>query len=81
MELHHSVRDEHFKDLEKESMKNVLIKRADRLERFLKRIYPQFLGLLEYCRWLCDQKRQQTCSGVQFIMFLELQDQSISVSE
>jgi len=82
MELHHIVRDEHFKDLEKGSMKKVLIKRAERLERFLKRIYPQFLGLREYCMWLClIKKRKQTCSGVQFIMFLELQDQSISVSE
>ena len=49
MELHHIVRDEHFKDLEKECMKILLIKKADRLERFLKRIYPQFFGLLEYC--------------------------------
>jgi len=73
MELHHLVRDAHFKDLETESMKTVLIKRADRLERFLKRIYPQFLGLLEYCMWFCDQRTKQTCSGVQ--------DQSISVSE
>ena len=35
MELHHIVCDEHFKDLEKECMKTVLIKKADRLERFL----------------------------------------------
>ena len=42
MELHHIVRDEHFKDLEKESMKTVLIKIADRLERFLKRIIHSF---------------------------------------
>ena len=58
MELHDIIEDDHFDNLGKECMKTVLTKRADRLERFLKNIYPQFIGLLEYCLWLCCQKKR-----------------------
>lgn len=58
MELTDIILNEHFDDLEKQTMKNVLIRKAERLENILKRIYPQFLGLLEYCMWLCYQKKR-----------------------
>ena len=58
MELGDIIGSEDFDDLEKETMKTVLIRKADRLENVLRRIYPQFLGLLEYCMWLCYQKKR-----------------------
>lgn len=58
LELENIVSSNYFNDLEKETMKTVLTKKAEHLEKLLKKIYPQFVGLLEYCMWLCHQKKK-----------------------
>lgn len=40
-----------YKNLERESLENALVERIERLETFLKGIYPQFIGLVECCLW------------------------------
>ena len=40
-----------YKNLERESLENVLAERIEVLETFLKEIYPQFIGLVECCLW------------------------------
>ena len=40
-----------YKNLERESLENVLAERIEVLETFLKGIYPQFIGLVECCLW------------------------------
>ena len=40
-----------YKNLERKSLENALVERIERLETFLKGIYPQFIGLVECCLW------------------------------
>ena len=49
-----------YKNLEQKSLENALVERIERLETFLKGIYPQFIGLVECCLWagmLLDNNR------------------------
>lgn len=42
-----------YKNLDRESLENVLVKRNERLETSFRKIIPQFLGLVECCLWSC----------------------------
>ena len=52
MELADISKKSDFKNLNRKSLQRVFGKRTGRLERFLKRVYPQFFGLVEYCMYL-----------------------------
>ena len=39
--------------LDKETLQNIMSQRLERLETFLDELYPQFLGVVEYCLSLC----------------------------
>ncbi|XP_029203945.2 uncharacterized protein LOC114967873 [Acropora millepora] len=49
MELTEAQRSESYNDMEKNTLTRVLMKRNERLETFVKDIYPQFMGLVECC--------------------------------
>ena len=49
MELTEAQRSESYNDMEKNTLARVLMKRNQRLETFVKDIYPQFMGLVECC--------------------------------
>ena len=51
MELTETQGKESYENLEKDAMERVLVKRIQRLETFVKEIYPQFMGLVEWCLW------------------------------
>lgn len=53
MELTDIMGKEDFKSLDRDSLESVLVKRTERLETFLKGIYPQIIGLAEFCMYLC----------------------------
>ena len=63
MELTETQGKESYKNLEKDAMERVLVKRIQRLERFVKEIYPQFIGLVQCCLWcvLENAKAISTC--------------------
>ncbi len=46
-----------FKNLDRDSLENVFVQRTERLEKFLKRVYPQFIGLAEFCMFLGLESR------------------------
>jgi len=39
----------------KETLQNIMSQRLERLETFLDQLYPQFIGIVECCFWLCSQ--------------------------
>ncbi|CAH3032451.1 unnamed protein product, partial [Porites lobata] len=41
-----------FKNLNRDSMEKVFVKRTERLESFIKDVHPQLIGLVEYCLYL-----------------------------
>ena len=49
MELSETQRSESYNDMEKNTMVRVVVKRNQRLETFVKDIYPQFMDLVESC--------------------------------
>ncbi|XP_067049149.1 actin-binding protein IPP-like [Acropora muricata] len=51
MELTETQGKESYENLEKDAMERVLVERIQRLEKFVKEIYPQFMGLVEWCLW------------------------------
>ena len=53
MKLTDIVSKNDYKNLDRASLENVFVQRAERLEKFLKRVYPQFIGLAEFCMFLC----------------------------
>ena len=63
MELTETQGKESYKNLEKDAMERVLVKRIQRLETFVKEIYPQFIGLVQCCLWcvLENAKVISTC--------------------
>lgn len=46
-----------FKNLDRDSLENVFMKKINRLETFLAKVYPQFIGLVEFCMVLCLRSR------------------------
>ena len=56
MELTETQGSESYNDMEKNTMVRVVVKRNQRLETFVKDIYPQFMGLVECCLWYCLEK-------------------------
>jgi len=63
MELTETQGRENYKNLEKDALERILVKRIQRLETFVKDIYPQFIGLVEGCLWcvLENAKVISTC--------------------
>ena len=63
MELTETQGKESYKNLEKDAMERVLVKRIQRLETFVKEIHPQFIGLVQCCLWyvLENAKAISTC--------------------
>ena len=63
MELTETQGRESYKNLEKDALERILVKRIQRLETFVKDIYPQFIGLVEGCLWcvLENAKVISTC--------------------
>lgn len=53
MELTDIRRQDDYQYLEREILESVLVNRNQRLETFVKGIYPQFIGLMECCLWSC----------------------------
>ena len=51
MELKEFQGKESYKNLEKDALERVFVRRIQRLETFVKKIYPQFIGLVECCLW------------------------------
>ena len=51
MELKETQGKESYKNLEKDALERVFVRRIQRLETFVKKIYPQFIGLVECCLW------------------------------
>ena len=41
-----------FKKLNRDSMERVFVKRTERLETLIREVYPQLVGLVEYCLYL-----------------------------
>ena len=56
MELIETQRSESYNDMEKNTLVRIVVKRNQRLETFVKDIYPQFMGLVECCLWYCLEK-------------------------
>ena len=52
MELKSILKASQEEDLDKETLANILSQRTERLETFLDKVYPQFMGLVECCLWL-----------------------------
>lgn len=52
MELADITGMSNFKNLNRDSMESVLVRRSKRLETCLKRVYPQLFGLVEYCLFM-----------------------------
>ena len=53
MELTNILGKNDFKYLDRDIVENVFVQRGERLETFLKEIYPQFIGLVEYALSVC----------------------------
>ena len=53
MELADIVGKMDFKKLDRDRLESVFRQKTERLETFLKRIYPQVIGLAEFCILLC----------------------------
>jgi len=53
MELTDIVGKKDFKNLDRDSLESVFRQKTERLETFLKTIYPQVTGLAEFCILLC----------------------------
>lgn len=57
MELTDILGKKDFKNLDRDSLENVFVQRTERLEKFLKRVYPQIIGLAEFCMFLSLESR------------------------
>ena len=70
MELQDIMEKEDFKSLDRDTSESVLVKRAERLETFLKGVYPQMIGLAEFCIYFClrdsSYKSRITCCPQHF---------------
>lgn len=70
MELEDIMEKEDFKSLDRDTSESVLVKRTERLETFLKGVYPQVIGLVEFCIYLClrdsSYKSRMTCCPKHF---------------
>ena len=53
MELTDIVGKKDFRNLDRDSLESVFREKTERLETFFKRIYPQVIGLAEFCILLC----------------------------
>ena len=62
MELEDIMEKEDFKNLDRDISESVSVKRTERLETFLKGVYPQVIGLAEFCIFHCleDSKYQSS---------------------
>ena len=73
MQLNDIMEKEDFKSLDRDSSERALVKRTERLEKFIEEIYPQMIGLVEFCIVLCmeDSKRRpslSTCCPNHFVV-------------
>ena len=59
MELTETQRSEGYNDMEKNTMVRVVVKRNQRLETFVKDIYPQFMGLVECCLYYYMEEHRE----------------------
>ena len=53
MELKDIVGKMDFRNLDRDSLESVFRQKTERLERFFKKVYPQVIGLAEFCILLC----------------------------
>lgn len=53
IELTDILENNDFKSFDRETSENVIVQKAERLEVFLKGVYPQLIGLAEYALWMC----------------------------
>jgi len=60
MELADVVGKEDYRNLDRDGVEGVFKERITRLETFLKRIYPQVIGLTEFCILLCLESSRVT---------------------
>lgn len=58
MKLQSILKASQEQDLDKENMQNILLKRIERLETFLDKVYPQCMGLVECCFWLWHEGKK-----------------------
>ena len=52
MDLVNITRKSDFKKLNRDNLESVFVQRTERLETFIKDVYPQLIGLVEYCLFL-----------------------------
>ena len=52
MDLANITAKSDFKKLNRDSMERVFVKRTERLETVIREVYPQLVGLVEYCLYL-----------------------------
>ena len=52
MDLANITAKSDFKKLNRDSMERVFVKRTERLETLIREVYPQLVGLVEYCLYL-----------------------------
>ena len=59
MSLQDIVKKDDFKNLERDSVESVLVERVKKLEGLLEVVYPQLIGLVEFCLVLCLGPKKQ----------------------
>lgn len=59
MKLQSILKATQQQSLDKITLQNVLSQRIERLETFLERLYPQFIGVVECCFWLWHSASKQ----------------------
>ena len=52
MDLDNITTKSDFKKLNRDNLESVFVQRTERLETFIKDVYPQLVGLVEYCLYL-----------------------------
>ena len=59
MSLQDIVKKDDFKNLERDSVESVLVERVKKLEGLVEVVYPQLIGLVEFCLVLCLGPKKQ----------------------
>ena len=62
MELADIVGKKDFRNLDRDNLEDVFREKTERLETFFKRIYPQVIGLAEFCILLCLEQPRLSSS-------------------
>ena len=64
MALQEILRKKDFKNFDRDCLEDVFVKKVERLEQFVKEVYPQFIGLVEFCMMLCLESSHSSSSKI-----------------